>query len=161
MYTSNQSWGLLAVDSSTWKDGRVETVFGGGHASVNLKYFGEGSGNDNSERHLEYNLTMSGLLTKGRFRLGASHWYGVLRYLYANVESLVMPPEGSSTDPDDSPEPPRELGRTDRLAGPAVALRYDSRNSILTPIKGLFSETTWSYFDRSFGELSTFSDSNK
>ncbi len=156
MYTSNQSRGLLAADSSTWKDGRVETVFGGGHASVNLKYFGEDAGTDDSGNSLQYNLTMSGILAKGRFRLGASHWYGGLRYLYANVESSVVPTEGSSTDSDDSPEPPAELGRTDRLAGPAVALRYDSRNNILTPTKGFFSETMWSYFDRSFGGTLNF-----
>jgi hypothetical protein len=104
MYTSNQSRGLLAADASTWKDGRVETVFGGGHASVNLKYFGEGAGTDDSGSSLQYNPTMSGILAKGRFRLGASRWYGGLRYLYANVESSVVPREGSSADSDDSPD---------------------------------------------------------
>ena len=43
MYTSNQSSGVMAADSSTWKDGRVETVSVRA-CLVNLKYFGEGAG---------------------------------------------------------------------------------------------------------------------
>lgn len=156
MYTSNQSWGLLAGDASTWKNGRIDTVFGGGHASINLKYFGEGGGSNSSDNSLEYNLRMSGILAKGRVRLGAGHWYAGLRYMFSTVESSPVLPDDSSTPPGDSPEPPKEFGRTDRLAGPALSLRYDSRNNVLTPTKGFFYEANWSYFDRAFGASLNF-----
>lgn len=123
----------------------METVFGGTHASINLKYFGE-AGGSSSGNPLEYNLTMSGLITKARLRFGKSRWYGGLRYLYGKVEaSPVVASDQSSTTPPDG------LGRTNRLAGPALSLRYDSRDKILTPTKGFFYESNYSYFDPSFG----------
>lgn len=156
MYTSNQSWALMAADSSSWKDDRIETVFGGGHASMNLKYFGEGGGANDSGNSLEYNLRMSGLLAKGRVRIGASRWYAGLRYLFSTVDASLVLPDTAASPVNDLPEPPKELGTTTRLAGPALSLRYDSRNSVLTPTKGFFSESTWSYSDRSFGASINF-----
>ena len=47
--------------------------------------------------------------------------------------------------------PPSRLGRTDRIGGPSLFLTYDSRDNILTPTKGLFTESTYSYFDPVFG----------
>ena len=48
-------------------------------------------------------------------------------------------------------QPPGGLGRKDRIGGPSLFLTYDSRDNILTPTKGLFTESTYSYFDPIFG----------
>lgn len=148
LYTSNETWGLAAGDSSTWKDGKIDTVVGGGIASVNLKYYGEDKGSKADS--LEYNLKVSGFLTKGRMRFGKGHWYGGLQYAFANIESSPIFSNASS------PAPPQDFGRTDRLAGPTLALRFDNRNNVLTPTKGVFYEATWAYFDRSFGASLNF-----
>jgi hypothetical protein len=142
LYTSNNTWGAFGADSSIWKDGRIETFFAGGHASINLKYYGDQAGKN--APFIGYTLSTTGGVARGRFRLGNTKFYVGLRYLYLQVDSAPKSSEGAVA-------PPEGLGRSDRLAGPSAFLTYDSRDNILTPTRGLFSESTFSYFDRAFG----------
>ena len=59
IYTSNGTWGLFGGDSSIWKNGRIETLFGGGYASANLKYYDD-SGARKGASGLGYNLSLGG-----------------------------------------------------------------------------------------------------
>ncbi|MBI4893828.1 MAG: BamA/TamA family outer membrane protein [Acidobacteria bacterium] len=145
LYTSNHTWGVAALDSSKWKNDRIETIFGAGHASVNLKYALEGGG----QAELGYNLTMSGGIAKAKFKMGNSKLYGGIRYLFLETSATAA----SGIFPGLAP---KGLGRTNRLAGPAASLTFDSRNNILTPTRGLYSESTYSYFDPSFGGTINF-----
>jgi hypothetical protein len=143
LYTSNGSKGLLGGDSSIWKKGAVETLFVGGYASINLKYYDDARSRTGAP-NLGYNLKLGGGVARGRFRIRNSHLYAGVRYLFLQV--TAVPTAGSS-----SVAPPARLGRRDRIGGPSLFLTYDSRDNILTPTKGLFAETTYSYFEPVFG----------
>lgn len=149
LYTSNQSWGLMGGDFSTWRNDSLQTMVGAAHASINLKYFGEQDTGNTDASTIGFNITMTGLLTKGRLRFGNSKFYGGLQYVFARMD--VSPTRSNSDVPS-----PDGLGRKDRLAGPALSFLYDSRNSLFTPTKGIYTESTWSYFDPSFGGTINF-----
>jgi hypothetical protein len=143
LFTSNGSWGVLAGDSSYWKNGRIETFFAGGYGSINLKYYDK-AGSRKGAPSLGYNLGMTGGVARGRFRIADSHFHLGIRYLLLEVNASPKS-EASSV------APPARMGRTDRLGAPSLSLTYDSRNNILTPTKGLFTESSYSYFDPIFG----------
>jgi hypothetical protein len=48
------------------------------------------------------------------------------------------------------------IGGSSRLGAPSLVVGYDSRDNILTPTKGLFTETAYSYFDRILGRTFYF-----
>ena len=143
IYTSNQSWGLLGGDSSIWKKGQVETFFAGGYGSINLKYYDDAAGRTRAP-NLAYNLGIGGGMARGRLRIGNSKFYAGVRYLWLRVEAKAQPQQSPVP-------PPSRLGIKDRIGGPSLLLTYDSRDNILTPTKGLFAESTYSYFDPLFG----------
>ncbi len=142
-YTSNHTWGIFGADSSIWKDGRIETLFGGGYGSINLKFYND-AGSLKGAPSLGYNLSMAGGVARGRFRIRNSKFYVGVKYLYLKVDA-------SATSQDSDVPAPERLGRTDRLGGASLFITFDSRDNILTPNKGLFTESTFSCFDPVFG----------
>ena len=80
-YTSNGTWGL----------------FGGGYASINLKYYDDSSAKKGAPS-LEYNLKLGGGLTHGRFRIQHSKFYAGVRYPFLRVDATAKP-ESSSVSP--------------------------------------------------------------
>jgi hypothetical protein len=81
---------------------------------------------------------------EGRVRLWKSDFWAGLRYSYGDVQvSFVDSPAGiSGVD---------SSARDVQIAGASASLRYDSRNNVFTPISGLLSESTLSFFDEAFG----------
>ena len=92
---------------------------------------------------------MTGGVARGRFRIRKSNFHLGVRYLLFQVNSSQKSGESSVAAP-------ARLGRTDRLGAPTLALSYDSRDNILTPTKGLFTESAYSYFDPIFGSTMNY-----
>jgi hypothetical protein len=143
LFTSNGSWGLFGGDSTIWRNGAIETLFAGGYGSINLKYYDDAGGRKGAPA-LDYKLKIAGGVARSRFRIRKSKFYVGLRYLYLQADASAKSQSSSVT-------PPPRFGQPDRIAGPSLFLTYDSRDNILTPTKGLFTETTYSYFDPIFG----------
>jgi hypothetical protein len=143
LFTSNGSWGLFGGDSTIWKSGAIETLFAGGYGSINLKYY-DGAGGTNGAPALDYKLKIAGGMARSRFRIRRSRFYVGLRYMYLQASASAKSESSPVT-------PPPRFGESDRIAGPSLFLTYDSRDNILTPTRGLFTETTYSYYDPVFG----------
>jgi hypothetical protein len=143
LYTSNGSWAAVMGDSSVWRNGRLETFFAGGYASLNLKFFDASTGSPNGETGVGYNLTAAGGAAQGKIRLGRSKFLAGIRYIILDVATR---PSGAGTE-----SLSNGVNRSDRIAGPSVSLTHDSRNNFLSPTKGIYSETSFSYFDPAVG----------
>jgi hypothetical protein len=142
--TEDGSEGLFGGNSSIWSGGDLHTLFGGGHLSLELELHGIGDDPRLGDDALDYNLVADAFVGEGRRRLGDSDLWLGLRYAYART---TVDFEGSAegiqgVDPeDDSVE----------IAGPAVALRYDSLDNMFTPTTGTLSDTSLSVFGEVFG----------
>jgi hypothetical protein len=149
MFTENGSDALFAGNSSTWADGDLQTLIGGGVGGLELELHGIGKDGALDHAPLDYGLDFKGALAEGRLRLGDSHFWTALRFAYAGV----------TVDFDGSPLGIEGLDPSDddiTIAGPAVSLRYDSLDNLFTPTRGTLSESTLSVFDEVFGGSQDF-----
>lgn len=144
MWTEDGSDGWLAGNTSIWSGGDLQTLVGGGRMDLELELHGIGDGSPLEDDPLEYTLSADALVGECRRRLGSSDFWGGLRFAYARVEVDF---DGSS--PGIAGVDPGEGAVT--LAGPALTLRYDSLDNVLTPTRGTLSDTSVSIFDDAFG----------
>jgi hypothetical protein len=134
--TENGTWIALAGDSRYWLKGRVKTLGVVLAGRIRLDFYGLGHERILGSNPLEYQLNTVGTRFGGQYRLGDSDWWLGLTYEFVHVKASF----GEDIDL------PRfisfDLGpQESRLSGPGFKLTYDSRNSIFTPTKGLYSET--------------------
>lgn len=146
--TDNGTWFGFAGDSSYWFGGRLRTLLGAGTGRVNLDFYGLGSG-PFQDVGIAYSLNVTGGLAGADWQLmPGHHWWLGLRYAYAEVDPQLR----------DTPLFP---GLVDRLrttiSAPIPQLTYDSRDSVFTPTRGLYSETTYLASRESLGASVQFS----
>ena len=149
LWTEDGSTGLFAANSSLWSGGDLQTLVGGGELSLELELSGIGDNPTLEDDPLDYRLELLGIVGEGRARLGDSDFWLALRFAYAEAEVDF---DGSATgipgvDPDDDDV---------TLAGPALSVRYDSLDNVLTPTRGTLSDTSGSFFDDAFGGTRDF-----
>jgi hypothetical protein len=141
--TENGTWGAFAGDASRWLDGRLRTLAGAGIGQVNLDFYGLGLGRPSFDREVSYSLQFSGAVLQANWQLAPkSPWALGLRYVYANVEPQLR----------DTPAFP---GLADRvrvtISAPTAILEYDTRDSVFTPTRGVYAETSWLGARQAFG----------
>lgn len=123
------------------RDGNWRYLAGFARASLNLSYFldtplpGDGSG-------LEYNLEADFAVAEARRRIAGSDWHAGLRYLRADTRSRF-----DRERPGDVPE--SSLDST--IAGLALVVEYDDRDSIFTPGSGTRLQLQATDFDPRYG----------
>jgi hypothetical protein len=140
--TEDGSDGLFAANSSLWNGGDLQTLIGVGNFGLELSLYGSGAGGTPASEGLDYHLEMDGAVAEVRQRLGDSEFWGGLRFAYArSTVEFADPPQGAVDHSDD--------GVT--VAGPALTLRYDSLDNVLTPTQGTLCDTNVSLFDDFFG----------
>lgn len=139
MATENGSWAAFGAHMRNWDDGRIRYLVGGGYASLNLDWFGQG--NAFNGRKFSYNIDGFAVVQKLTFKLGDSDFYlgPMQRFLSTKTEF----------DRDDNPPPPGgALGiQPDQLdanvSGLGATLSYDTRDSMFSPRAGTKAAATW------------------
>jgi outer membrane translocation and assembly module TamA len=125
----------FAGDTSRWLNGRLHTTAGAGVGKVNLDFYGAGLDQADLEQSFHYSLQFKGGVAQANWQLAErSRWSVGLRYVYADVTPELR-------DSAAAPELPNRTGIT--VSAPTAILEYDSRDNILTPTRGLYSETSY------------------
>jgi hypothetical protein len=133
--TENGTWLAFAADSSRWLDGRLHTTAGAGAGKVNLDFYGAGLDLPDLDQALRYSLVFTGAIAQADWQLAKeSRWSVGLRYVYADVTPELR-------DQTAIPDLPNRTALT--VSAPTAVLEYDSRDNILTPTRGLYSETSY------------------
>jgi hypothetical protein len=133
--TENGTWLAFAGDTSRWLDGRLHTTAGGGAGKINLDFYGAGLDLPELNQTFRYSLVFTGAIAQANWQLAEkSRWSVGLRYVYADITPELR----------EQPAVPGLPNRTTvTVSAPAAILEYDSRNNILTPTRGLYSETSY------------------
>lgn len=133
--TQNGTWLAFAGDTSRWLDGRLHTTAGAGAGKINLDFYGAGLDLPQLDQTFHYSLQFNGGIAQANWQLAQkSPWSVGLRYVYADITPELR-------DPTAQPGLPNRTGVT--VSAPTAILEYDSRNNILTPTRGLYSETSY------------------
>ncbi|MEZ5275217.1 MAG: BamA/TamA family outer membrane protein [Opitutaceae bacterium] len=150
--SENDSWGLIVGDMRQWEDGRLQTLAGTVHASVNLDFYGIGSDDTLGEEPRSYNLEPTGGMVQGKYRLGESRVFAGFGYALASIAVSFDSPGGAPGLPGDS--------GTSNVGGLSPSLTYDTRDNIFTPIKGTYLEASLGLFTEWLGSDGDFRRSN-
>ena len=148
MATENGSWGYAAVDSRHWLNDRLQTLVGFGYTSMNLDYYGVGEGNALQSNPLSYNLKPLGGLIQAKYRLSNSRWWGGLGYSLSSTQVKFEAPLTTPGLP--------SFQRDSQVGGLTPSLTYDSRDTIFTPTRGTYLETTAGFFSETLGGSDEF-----
>ena len=128
------------------RDGNWRYLGGVARASLNLGYFLDsplpGGGGE-----IDYNLEADFVVAEARRRIAGSDWHAGLRYLRADTSSRFD--RGTPGE-----VPARDLDVT--LAGLALVVEYDDRDSIFTPGSGTRLQLQATDFDPRYGGDSSF-----
>jgi hypothetical protein len=138
MATENGTWGIFGGHSGSWKDGKIETLIGGGYAQVNLDYYGVSDDSPFATNPISYTLEPAGGLVQGAWRVGDTPLLAGISYTYAKTKvsfaNDALPEEITVEELDSS------------IGGLTPSLTYDSRNNTFTPTKGLYSRLSAGIF---------------
>jgi hypothetical protein len=141
--TDNGTWGSMAGDSRYWLDDRLQTLVGGAYASVNLDFYGIGENGRLKSHPLTYNLEPMAGVVQAKYRLGDSRVWGGLGYALATTQVEFDAPAGTPGLPDFQQE--------SRVGGLMPSLTYDSRDTIFTPTRGTYVDTSVGLFSQALG----------
>jgi hypothetical protein len=133
--TENGTWAAFVGDSSHWMDERLQTLAATGTGELHLDFYGLGQASDSLDEAVSYQLDFAMLLLQGNWKLHAkSPWSFGLRYVYSQVEPKLQ----------DEPQFPGLADNIDmKISAPAAVLEFDSRNSLFTPTRGVYSESSY------------------
>ncbi len=138
--TENETWVAGGFHFGSWKQDRIRYTGGFATPSVNLDFYG---GGDSSvlEDGVEYNLEGWLLLQELTFRMSDSNVFIGGRFIYSDTRSefdipnLIPGVETWELDHDS--------------VGLGVVTRYDSRDNIFTPNRGVYAALTSTLFNTS------------
>lgn len=146
--TDNGTRFAFAADITRWMDGRLKTVVGAGAGDIKLDVYGLGTTRDELEEPVRYTLQVRGAVVHGDWQLAPqSPWSAGLRLVYADVEPKLR---------DDPIFPGLEDRIRVTIAGPGLALTYDTRDNIFTPTAGAYAETSILFSNDAFGATADF-----
>jgi hypothetical protein len=133
--TENGTWAALVGDASRWLDGRLRTLAGAGTGRINLDFYGAGLDLPEINQPVSYSLDFTGAITQANWQLAPrSPWAVGLRYVYAKVDPR----------PRDAPVLPGAAGQLRvTVSAPTAVIEYDSRDSVFTPTRGFYAETSY------------------
>ena len=148
LVTANGTWAALAGDASRWLGGRLRTLAGAGTGRVNLDFYGAGLGSPALDQRLGYSLDFTAAIAQANWQLAPkSPWAAGLRYVYATIDPKLQ-------------QAPALPGLSDRLqvtvSAPTAILEYDSRDSVFTPTRGIYAETSYLLARQTLGASQDF-----
>jgi len=146
--TENGTWLAFAGDTSRWLGGRLHTTVGGGTGKVNLDFHGAGLDLPDLNQTFHYSLQFTGAIAQANWQLAEkSPWSVGLRYVFADITPELR-------DQPMAPDLPNRTAVT--ISAPTAILEYDSRNNILTPTRGIYSETSYLVSSAALGSTVEF-----
>ena len=129
LYTVNNTWVTALFRSGTLVKRRIKYLVGGGYANVNLSFYR--SFEQVGEREFKFNFRMIPVMLQATKRIGFSHWYAGLKYLFLSTEVRFA---GDSAL---SHEFVKEADMKNIVSRPGVLVELDSRDNIFTPNTGM------------------------
>jgi hypothetical protein len=133
--TQNGTWAALAGDASRWLDGRLRTLVGVGKGQVNLDFYGAGLDLPELDQQFSYSLPFTAAVAQANWQLAPkSPWAVGVRYVYAGVD----PKPTYEPVLAGAPEPMHV-----KISAPTAVVEYDTRNSLFTPTRGIYAETSY------------------
>lgn len=127
-YTANNSHILAGFRSGTLIKPRIKYLVGGAYAYINMSFYR--TFDQLGEKEFKINIKSLPLFVQASKRIGLSHWYAGLKYLFLKTETRY---EGTSVL--DSLAESMEFSSTVSQLGALVEL--DTRDNIFTPDNGL------------------------
>jgi hypothetical protein len=127
-YTVNNTWMVAGFRSGTLIKSRIKYIVGGGYGNINLSFYK--TFDQSAEKKLNFNIKVLPVFLQATKRVGLSHWYAGIKYLFLNtdvkyngdklLDSLAKTLESNSI--------------VSQLGG---IVELDNRDNIFTPDKGL------------------------
>jgi hypothetical protein len=141
--TDTGTWGALFADVRYWGEDRVQTLFAGFDASINLDFHGTGETPLPEGLAVSYNLHPIGGFAQAKYRIGGSRAWMGLSYTFAQTKVTFDAPEGTPGVPD--------IARDTQVGGLTPSLTFDSRDTTYTPAKGTYVEASAGFYDSWLG----------
>jgi hypothetical protein len=139
MYTESNSWASFGGYAGNWLDGRLRVVAGGGYISLNLKHYGLGDDPALAQNPIEYNLQGALAGVSAAMQLGSTPIYAGMGagfgYMQADPHETLA---GAST-------------AQNTLLGLRPLVKFDTRDNMFTPTRGLFGEAGFTFAHQSEG----------
>lgn len=143
LYTANNSWMTAAFRKGTFVKRRIKYTAGTGYANINMAYYrivGEAE-----EKKFEFNIRTLPVYLDATKRIGFSHWYAGIKYLFLSTTVRYTGDTILSSDfvrPDEYESIVSQLG---------AIIELDNRDNIFTPNKGLKAHFDVSNSDHAIG----------
>lgn len=148
MYTENKSWAAAGFYSAHWKEDKIRANFVAGYGALNLKYYRNipvlGDVN------FGMNLAATFIQMDISHKLGDIPLYAGLRYSFAGAQVKF-----DLGDIGNIPGVDSDHFNAD-FSSLAPMLRFDTRDYIFTPNKGIKSDLQYIFNDKAFGASVTF-----
>ena len=142
-YTDNDSWFAGGGHLASWKSDTIRYLGVAGYGDFNLKFYGVSADANPDDQALNFNIKGLFLLQEALFRIKESNFFVGGRYSYLNsdVQFNLF---------DDIPEIPAAQFDSS-TGGLGLLLRYDSRDSIVSPNKGHYAKLETMFYNKAFG----------
>ncbi|HEX4850529.1 MAG TPA: hypothetical protein VFV08_06965 [Puia sp.] len=139
-YTLNNTWLVAAFRKGTLVKSRIKYTIGGAYANVNMSFFRTFP--EIGEKEFNFNFRTFPAIIQAAKRIGFSHWYAGIKYLFLKTEVNY---EGTLP----SFVTPKEMNSINSQLG--VVIELDNRNNIFTPDFGMKVHVDASRSDNIFG----------
>ena len=127
-YTLNNTWLLAAFRSGTFVKSRIKYTIGGSYANINISFYRTFPGL--GERQLKFNIATVPMLLQATKRIGLSHWYAGLKYIFSKSNVRF-------TGDDSLSQLTKALESSTLLSQLGAIVELDNRDNIFTPDKGI------------------------
>ena len=145
-YTQNDTWVAGGGHLGIWKNDTIRYTGGVLVGSINMDFYGLGAGKDTA---VAFNLETTVLFQGLKFRLGDSGFFAGADYLYLGADTSFDP---SQILPGSRPR----ITQRNRDASLILSLRYEGRDNIFTPSRGLDAAISAFLFREAIGSDSEF-----
>ena len=124
MYTGNNSWGIAGMRRGSWLKQKIRYQLAGGYFNINMAFYRETSLGEH-----KYNFNFKAVPIYGHAirRIGLSHWYAGIQYVFANVDVGI----------DALPAFVQNKEVSSIISAPGLIAEYDARDNMFSPNKGL------------------------
>lgn len=142
LYTVNGSWGLAAFRRGTLVKSRIKYTIGGAYFNINMSFYR--TFEQTGERELKFNFKTTPFFLQAIKRIGFSHWYAGLKYLFLKTNVTYVGDTILHTLV--------KSFETDRIVSQLGAIiEIDTRDNIFTPDHGIKFHVDGACSDNIFG----------
>ena len=141
-YTLNNTWILMGFRSGTLVKSRIKYLIGGGLANVNMSFYR--NVDQSGEKELAFNIQTIPGIVQATKRIGYSHWYAGLKYMFLQTK-VKYKGEAQWSDYADS------LELKSIVSQPGIVVELDNRDNTFTPNSGIKFHVDANWSDDFFG----------